>query len=94
MKTILRSKGSVIFILVIILTGLFSLRFLSDPDVGTHLNSGKWILTNYSFPDKDTFTYTCKDHDYLDVYWLFQVISYGVFSISGYRGLCVFVFFL
>jgi tetratricopeptide (TPR) repeat protein len=92
MKDILRSKWSVFFVLVIIVTGLFSFRLLSDPDTGTHLRSGKWIVENLRVPDKDTFTYTCTDHDYLDSHWLFQVFVYGVYWIFGYNGLSVLVF--
>jgi tetratricopeptide (TPR) repeat protein len=94
MKEFFRTKGSVLFILVIILTGLVSFRFLSDPDIGTHLRTGKWIIENHRIPDKDTFTYTCTDHDYIDSYWLFQVLVYSVYRISGYSGLSIFVFLL
>lgn len=94
MKEIFRSKGLVLFILVVIMTGLISFRFLSDSDIGTHLKAGKWIIENHRIPDKDTFTYTCTDHDYLDSNWLFQVLTYSVFRISGYSGLSIFVFLL
>jgi tetratricopeptide (TPR) repeat protein len=94
MKGILQPKGTVLLLLVIILTGLGSMRLLSDSDTGTHLKTGKWIIENRSIPDKDTFTYTSRDHDYLDSYWLFQVLVYGVYRITGYNGLSIFVFFL
>lgn len=88
------SKGTVLLILVVILTGLFSFRQLSDSDIGTHLKAGKWIVENNKIPDKDTFTYTSNDHEYLDAHWLFQVLSYNVFKLSGYKGLSIFVFLL
>jgi len=50
MKEIFRSKGLVLFILVVIMTGLISFRFLSDSDIGTHLKAGKWIIENHRIP--------------------------------------------
>ena len=87
-----RSKWIVLFILVLLVSGLFSFRLLSDPDIGTHLKAGKWIIENQRVPGKDTFTYTCTDHDYLDSHWFFQVLIYAVYLLSGYKGLSIFVF--
>jgi tetratricopeptide (TPR) repeat protein len=70
---------------------ILSFRMLSDPDIGTHLKAGKWIVENRAVPAKDTFTFTVNDHDYLDANWLFQVLSYGIYLLAGYNGLSVFV---
>lgn len=79
------------FFLVIFLILVLSLRQLSDPDIGSHLRAGKWIIENKSVPGKDTFTYTVNSHDYIDMNWLFQVLVYSVYQVSGYRGLSLFV---
>ncbi|NTW32998.1 MAG: hypothetical protein HGB12_10280 [Bacteroidetes bacterium] len=81
--TLLMLIAAVIFIL--------SLRLLSDPDLGFHLNAGRWIIENLSFPDKDTFTFTATQNDYIDLHWLFQVFIFIVFKISGYEGLSILV---
>ena len=94
MKEFFRSKGSALFILVILLVGLVSFRYLSDPDIGTHLRAGKWIVENHRVPDNDTFSYTCTNHAYLDSHWLFQVLAYMAYRLTGYNGLSILVFLL
>ena len=70
---------------------ILSLRQLSDPDLGFHLKYGKWIVQNLRFPSTDLSTYTVSDHPYVDLHWLFQVMLYGVYSLTGYPGLSLFV---
>lgn len=70
-----------------ILAIVFSLRLLSDPDLGFHLNAGRWIIQHLAFPKNDFATYTVSDHVYIDLHWLFQVIIYGIYSLTGYHGL-------
>ena len=69
---------------------ILSLRQLSDPDLGFHLKYGKWIVENLRFPSTDQSTYTVSDHPYVDLHWLFQVMLYGVYSLTGYPGLSLF----
>lgn len=69
---------------------IFSLRQLSDPDLGFHLKYGKWITEHRQIPDKDQSTYTVSGHDYIDLHWLFQVMVYGVFQLTGYPGISLF----
>ncbi len=38
--------------------------------MGFHLRAGQWILQNHAFPDKDLFTYTVNQNDYVDLHWL------------------------
>lgn len=74
-------------LLITLLGGLFSMRKLSDPDLGFHLKYGKWICENKTVPHKDHSTYTVPNHEYIDSHWLFQVAIYGIYQISGYKGL-------
>lgn len=87
-------KRIISFIFVVVFITILSSRLLSDPDLGFHLNSGKYIIENFSFPDKDTFTYTSTHNDYVDLQWFFQVIIFILYNITGYVGLSVFVAFL
>lgn len=66
---------------------LFTLREIYGEDIPFHLNAGRWILANLSFPDKDPFTYTASEHKYIDMNWLYQVFMYGVYSAAGAAGL-------
>ncbi|MCC6685050.1 MAG: hypothetical protein IT247_08265 [Bacteroidia bacterium] len=69
----------------------FSLRYLSDHDLGFHLKGGQWIWEHKAVPDKDTYTYTVNHNDYVDSHWLFQLIVYLLFAVAGYKALSVFV---
>src|SRR5665647_2324346 len=81
-------------LLVSVFIFTLSLRQLSDPDLGFHLKYGRWIVTNLQIPVTDQSTYTVAQHPYTDLHWLFQVILYGVFKLSGYDGISLFVCFL
>lgn len=69
---------------------VLSLRQLSDPDLGFHLKYGKWITGHLQIPVKDQSTYTVAGNDYIDLHWLFQVMVYGVFRLTGYPGISLF----
>lgn len=94
MKEFFRSPSSLLLALALLTVAVISFRQLSDPDIGTHLRAGKWIVEHKAVPDRDTFTYTCNDHEYLDSHWLFQVVAYTVYRAGGYRGLTLFVFLM
>ena len=65
-------------------TFLLGLRLLTDFDLGYHLKSGQWIVENHAFPEKDTFTYTANQNDYVDTYWLYQVGLFLLQRLGGY----------
>ncbi len=69
---------------------LFAFRQNIDFDMGFHLRTGQWILQNHAFPQKDLFTYTVNQNDYIDLHWLYQVICYSLYRTSGYAGLSLF----
>jgi len=69
----------------------FSLRYLSDHDLGFHLKGGQWIREHKAVPDKDTYTYTVNQNDYIDSHWLFQLAVHAFFSVGGYKALSLFV---
>jgi hypothetical protein len=78
-------------VLVSVFVFVLSLRQLSDPDLGFHLKYGKWIVTNHQIPVTDLSTYTVTQHSYIDLHWLFQIIVYGVFILTGYPGISLFI---
>jgi len=86
-----KSAWTIPFLLVVVLIAFLSLRQLSDPDIGSHLKAGKWIVNNRAIPGKDTFTYTVNSHDYIDMNWLFQVAVFFLFIVIGYKGLSILV---
>jgi hypothetical protein len=90
-KSFFRTKWVFPFILIVLMIAMLSLKLISDPDTGFHLKTGKWIIENQSFPQKDTYTYTVNNNDYIDLHWIFQTIIYFIFSIFSYEGLSIFV---
>lgn len=87
---IIKSKWFFPLLCLSLLTLAFTIRKISNYDTGFHLAAGKWILTNLSVPDKDTFTYTVNQNNYLDIQWLYQVIIYFFYSVFNYAGLTIF----
>lgn len=69
---------------------LLATRQISDPDIGFHLRGGQWMIENMKFHSHDVFTYTVNGNEYVAMYWLYQIILYGIFYFSGYMGLTLF----
>lgn len=69
----------------------FSLRYLSDHDLGFHLKGGQWIWEHKAVPDKDTYTYTVNQNDYIDSHWLFQLVVWCFYTFAGYSGVSLLV---
>jgi hypothetical protein len=63
---------------------LLSARKIGNYDLGFHLKAGQWILQTHSFPQKDTYTYTQSNRDYLDSNGLYQIVLYFLVKNMGY----------
>jgi hypothetical protein len=70
---------------------IYLLESIQDPDFFWHLKTGEWIWEHKSLPSEDPFTYTSsrstqtqtiREHVILTSYWLSQVI-YHLFHFSG-----------
>ncbi len=61
----------------------FSLRQIYDIDIGFHLRGGEWMLENRTFHSYDVFTYTVRNHEYIAMYWFYQIILFLIFKIGG-----------
>jgi|GEM_PF-3645455 len=75
---------------VMMLFGALALRLMVDIDIGFHLHGGEWIWQHRAFPDKDAYTYTVPNNDYIDMHWLYQLLLFGIYSLSGFEGLTLF----
>ncbi len=71
------------FLLVILL----SARKIGNYDLGFHLKAGQAIVRNHSFPQKDTYTYTQTDRDYLDPNGFYQILLFFCVKNLGYSSL-------
>jgi hypothetical protein len=87
-KSILLILGLIVFFCV------FSISFYAirtSNDEFWHLKTGEYIVQHgYHLPQKDIFTYTAADMDWVNHEWLSQVLFYQVYAISGLKGFVLF----
>jgi hypothetical protein len=57
-----------------------------DWDFWWHLKSGEWIAQHGAIPTRDPFSYVAEGNPWIDSHWLFQLILYCAYSISGIPG--------
>jgi hypothetical protein len=69
-------------VFVLLLTGLP----LNDPDYFWHLKTGETIVTHRALPHGDVFSFTRAGQPWVLHEWLFEVLLYGVHSLSGALG--------
>lgn len=95
------------FLSIILLLSVFCLIFILshraifDADIWLHLKSGELILKNKFIPSQDIFSFTLQGKPWIDHEWLFQVLSYLIYSHWQAEGLIllesyclVFTFFI
>ncbi len=86
-KELFRTKWFLPLVFLTILIILFSFRTIYNYDIGFHLRGGQWITENLSVPDKDVYTYTVNNNEYVDMHWLYQVMVYGIYNLFSYTGI-------
>src|SRR5262245_4084274 len=62
---------------------------LDDHDTWWHLASGRLIATSGTVPRTDPFSYTAAGAPWINRQWLFDLGSYGVWSLGGAAGLAL-----
>ncbi|MBK8808079.1 MAG: hypothetical protein IPO21_16130 [Bacteroidales bacterium] len=72
---------------VLIMVFILGLKKLYSPDIGFHLEAGKWMLENCRVMGSDVFTYTGFGTPYYDLNWLYQISVYKIFHWFGASGL-------
>lgn len=66
---------------------IFSMYSPSDPDLGWHLKYGEYFWQHGSVLRDNTFSRLMPDYQWANTSWLTDVVTYGVFSTSGFLGL-------
>ena len=87
----LLNTGNILLFLFFVFVLLIALRQLADPDLGFHLEYGKYIAAHHKVPSIDLTTTGASGNEYTDSQWLFQLLLYGIYSLSGYSGLSIFI---
>lgn len=76
------------FVFIIASYYLFSWPIIAgDTDLWYHLNSGRYTLEHGHPPYNSFFSFIDPPRDWVDYFWLFQVLVYSVYSIFDYYGL-------
>ena len=62
--------------------------FAGDTDLWYHLNGGRYILEHGVIPkDSSFFSFITPPREWVDYYWLFQMLVYKIYMFTGYYGL-------
>ena len=71
--------------------GVFAiaLRTPADTDMYWHLATGQYIAATRAIPMSDPFSWTMRGVPWVDVHWLSQVITYGMYQLTGFAGLAL-----
>ena len=75
---------------IVIFTVLFISIVLSDPDYFWHLSAGQYIWENKALPSVDIFSYTFANKPWVLHEWLFEIILFGIYSVSSGVGVKLF----
>jgi hypothetical protein len=64
---------------------LFSIAIApaTDPDLGWHLGTGRWILQNRQIPLTDPFSWSVPGRKWIAHEWLTEVLMHGIYQLGG-----------
>lgn len=66
-----------------------SLRPISNVDFWWHLATGRYIAKTGIVPTVDIFSFTCAGRRWIDGYWLYELILFGLYSLGGFTAIIV-----
>jgi tetratricopeptide (TPR) repeat protein len=76
-------------VLLLLALSLFA-HTIIDTDIWWHLRTGQYIIENRAVPRVDMYSYTAGGNVWIDLHWLFEVVTYGVYGAWGSYGLSLF----
>lgn len=83
-----------ITVAILLVAGYYFIRLpilsLSDADLWYHLNGGRYFFQHKEIPHNGFFSFIAASREWSNYYWLFQVLVFGIYSLSGYFGLILF----
>lgn len=65
-------------------------KITGDDDVFWHMATGKYVLQTHTVPSTDIFGYMTQGQEWMPFEWGWDVVTYSIYSFSGYDGLSVF----
>jgi len=69
-------------------------RDVTDPDFGWHLRTGEFIVTTFSIPHTDLFSFTATGQPWVTHEWLVEVVMYLLYRVGGFGALTLFFAFV
>lgn len=69
---------------------LTTFKISGDDDVFWHLATGRYIVETGSVPSTDVFGFISQGQEWMPFEWGWDVLTYGIYSFSGYNGISVF----
>lgn len=60
-----------------------SIQQIWSADLWWQLRTGQWILEHQAFPRLDEFSYTVRDHEWIELRWVFCVLAYWGWEAGG-----------
>ncbi len=86
-----KDKKNKFYIIILFLSVfIISIFKIYESDAFWHLKSGEYIIMNLKIPSHDPFTINGENKIWINTYWLFEVISYCIYIVSGFTGLIIF----
>lgn len=84
------ARRALIWVLVYSIPTFQSILPVDDPDLWWHLRTGQWILQHGYVPMVDTFSTYGMGKPWIAYSWLFEIIIYVIYSMSGLIGIVIF----
>ncbi len=80
------------YLSIILFLSVFSISIFKiyESDAFWHLKSGEYILEHLKIPSTDPFTINGENKQWVNTYWLFEVLIYIIYKLLGFTGLILF----
>lgn len=76
-----------LFVLLLLILTLASLRPIRSYDYFWHLATGRWIVEHGALPKSDPFSVASDTQDWINGEWLFETALYPIYELIGHSGI-------
>jgi hypothetical protein len=87
-------RQGLILILLYSIPASQALLPVDDPDIWWHLRAGQWIVEHRAVPMTDPFSQYGMGKTWIAYSWLFEILTYGLYSKLGHLGLVLLILVL
>lgn len=85
----LKALSTATILLLFGMLAALAVRQVQTVDIGFHLKTGEYILATKSWPRTDSFTFTVRDHPYINASWGYDVLVALTNRAAGAPGLAL-----